>query len=274
MWNVISRVSTGGQDSSLKCSVILTTHSMEEAEALCTRIGVMVNGGLKCLGSSQHLKEKFGNGYEVNVKTILPKQREILDIAMQVAQSLSLNAIIRQLSSPTDKSPLHTADGEEESSEMPSSQYSFLEQQRISKRQCEHFCISYHKEKRLELLDDILSEDKMISLALFATWWISEDISDLLCSFLRANFSAEVKLLERSAANRFKFNLPKLAAPEKANASSPLGSIFKQLEENKASLLIEEYSVGQITLEQIFNHFASSQENPEVSAMTAGAPSH
>ena len=36
MWDVISRVST--QDA--KCSVVLTTHSMEEAEALCTRIGI------------------------------------------------------------------------------------------------------------------------------------------------------------------------------------------------------------------------------------------
>jgi ABC-type multidrug transport system ATPase subunit len=42
---------------------------MEEAEALCTRIGVIVNGGLKCLGSTQHLKERFGSGYEVQIKT-------------------------------------------------------------------------------------------------------------------------------------------------------------------------------------------------------------
>ena len=36
MWDVISRVSTVDG----KCSVVLTTHSMEEAEALCTRIGI------------------------------------------------------------------------------------------------------------------------------------------------------------------------------------------------------------------------------------------
>jgi len=34
-----------------KSSIILTTHSMEEAEALSTRIGIMVNGELRCLGS-------------------------------------------------------------------------------------------------------------------------------------------------------------------------------------------------------------------------------
>ena len=36
MWDVISQIST----REAQCSVILTTHSMEEAEALCTRIGV------------------------------------------------------------------------------------------------------------------------------------------------------------------------------------------------------------------------------------------
>ena len=37
--------------------------SMEECEALCTRLAIMVNGQYKCLGSPQHLKGKFGEGY-------------------------------------------------------------------------------------------------------------------------------------------------------------------------------------------------------------------
>jgi hypothetical protein len=36
--------------------IMLTTHSMEEADALCTRIGIMVNGELKSLGTPQELK--------------------------------------------------------------------------------------------------------------------------------------------------------------------------------------------------------------------------
>merc|ERR1719339_440816 len=47
---------------------ILTTHSMEEADALCTRVGIMVKGELRCLGSTQHLKNKFGAGYMLEVK--------------------------------------------------------------------------------------------------------------------------------------------------------------------------------------------------------------
>ena len=83
MWDVISRIST--QDA--LCSVILTTHSMEEAEALCTRIGVMVNGRLRCLGSSQHLKQRFGNGYEVNIKTKLPDNAVLSQYVQKLIQN-------------------------------------------------------------------------------------------------------------------------------------------------------------------------------------------
>lgn len=38
---------------------------MEECEALCTRLAIMVNGQFRCLGSTQHLKSKFGEGYTV-----------------------------------------------------------------------------------------------------------------------------------------------------------------------------------------------------------------
>jgi hypothetical protein len=36
---------------------------MEEADALCDRIGIMAGGQLRCLGSQLHLKSKFGDGF-------------------------------------------------------------------------------------------------------------------------------------------------------------------------------------------------------------------
>jgi ATP-binding cassette subfamily A (ABC1) protein 3 len=45
---------------------------MEECEALCTRIAIMVNGNFKCLGSTQHLKTKFGEGYTLMAKVGVP----------------------------------------------------------------------------------------------------------------------------------------------------------------------------------------------------------
>jgi len=48
--------------------VFCNVNSMEECDALCTRIAIMVNGQLKCLGSPQHLKSKFGDGYTLIAK--------------------------------------------------------------------------------------------------------------------------------------------------------------------------------------------------------------
>lgn len=49
-------------------SVILTSHSMEEVEALCTRVGIMVKGQFLCLGSVQHLKSKYLDGYTIDAQ--------------------------------------------------------------------------------------------------------------------------------------------------------------------------------------------------------------
>uniref|UniRef100_A0A8B9KL07 P-type phospholipid transporter n=1 Tax=Astyanax mexicanus TaxID=7994 RepID=A0A8B9KL07_ASTMX len=62
LWDCILSVIKEGR------SVILTSHSMEECEALCTRMAIMVNGQFKCLGSIQHLKNRFGDGYTVIVR--------------------------------------------------------------------------------------------------------------------------------------------------------------------------------------------------------------
>eukprot|EP01083_Nonionella_stella_P115453 342352_1 len=68
MWDFISQSMSGR-------SVILTTHSMEECEALCHRIGIMVKGQLRCLGTSQHLKERYGKGFQLDVNIKVDKQQ-------------------------------------------------------------------------------------------------------------------------------------------------------------------------------------------------------
>ena len=41
---------------------------MEECEALCDRLAIMVNGQFQCFGNIPHLKNKFGQGFTVLVK--------------------------------------------------------------------------------------------------------------------------------------------------------------------------------------------------------------
>uniref|UniRef100_A0A803TLI3 ATP binding cassette subfamily A member 4 n=1 Tax=Anolis carolinensis TaxID=28377 RepID=A0A803TLI3_ANOCA len=67
LWNSIVSVIRDGR------AVVLTSHSMEECEALCTRLAIMVKGTFKCLGTIQHLKYKYGDGYIVTMKMKAPK---------------------------------------------------------------------------------------------------------------------------------------------------------------------------------------------------------
>ena len=53
VWRRIQKQMTYGD-----FAVVLTSHSMEECEFLCTRLAIMAKGKLRCLGSPDHIKEK------------------------------------------------------------------------------------------------------------------------------------------------------------------------------------------------------------------------
>jgi len=60
IWTIIAR---GKKDR----AIILTTHSMDEAETLCNNLGILAHGVLRCVGSPQHLKTTHGEGYLLTV---------------------------------------------------------------------------------------------------------------------------------------------------------------------------------------------------------------
>ncbi|TGZ53371.1 phospholipid-transporting ATPase ABCA3 [Temnothorax longispinosus] len=62
LWNTLQSCQASGQ------AIILTSHSMEECEALCNRLVIMVKGELVCIGASQELKQRFGAGYDIHIK--------------------------------------------------------------------------------------------------------------------------------------------------------------------------------------------------------------
>jgi len=69
---------------------------MEEAEVLCSRIGILSKGSLRCVGDKQRLKTRFGRGYKLEISVdIANRQRAIAYVqdlvpeAKLVAQSQS-----------------------------------------------------------------------------------------------------------------------------------------------------------------------------------------
>ncbi|KAI9346576.1 hypothetical protein BDR26DRAFT_834771 [Obelidium mucronatum] len=104
IWMVVDKVRRGGD----KC-VIITTHSMDEADALCTRIGIVCDGGIKVLGSQMTLKKKFAEGlkftFRFNVKHNLSNGTS-LD-SFQKSQDARMSEISQAINSALNLSELH-----------------------------------------------------------------------------------------------------------------------------------------------------------------------
>ena len=109
MWSVVEKISQRDK----KSAVILTSHSMEEAEALSTKMGIMVRGGIfRCFGSSQHVKNKYGIGYEVEVKIAKPALEQLQNLSEDLGfdknlqQKVNLNRAVTQCREKTQTDPL------------------------------------------------------------------------------------------------------------------------------------------------------------------------
>lgn len=74
MWDIIER------EKQLR-AVVLTTHSMEEADILGDKVAIMAKGNFRALGSSLHLKQKFGAGYQVHPFPCFPQLAKQLCIS-------------------------------------------------------------------------------------------------------------------------------------------------------------------------------------------------
>ncbi|KAJ3064546.1 ATP-binding cassette sub- A member 1 [Podochytrium sp. JEL0797] len=79
--------------------IILTTHSMEEADVLGDRIAIMAHGQLVAIGNSISLKNKFGAGYRISVITSNPeamKQKVTASVPNAHLEDDSAGALIYQ----------------------------------------------------------------------------------------------------------------------------------------------------------------------------------
>ena len=110
-----------------------------------------------------------------------------------------------------------------------------------------------------------------IQLVAFLEWWLLEDVFEKLGRCLQEEF-AVCNMLERSTLSSCRYQVGgerrKKDGGEGENGRVALPDVFKFFENSKGDVGISEYSVGQTTLEQIFNNFAGSSSNPEVAALT------
>ncbi|KAF2943718.1 hypothetical protein DAI22_02g085200 [Oryza sativa Japonica Group] len=83
LWNAVK---SAKQDR----AIILTTHSMEEAEFLCDRIGIIANGSLQCIGNSKELKAKYGGSYVLTVTTATGEAEEMRRLVQSISPTMNI----------------------------------------------------------------------------------------------------------------------------------------------------------------------------------------
>ena len=78
-------------------TIIITTHSFEEAEYLGERIGIISDGELICSGTSSYLKEKYSCGYTINIQLNIKinnfeeNRKTIIDQIKNIEPSIEYN---------------------------------------------------------------------------------------------------------------------------------------------------------------------------------------
>lgn len=218
MWSVISKVATQNKS----CSIILTTHSMEEVEALCTRIGIMVGGRLRCLGTSQHLKSRHGSGYQVEMKLSTPLPSLIQSIMDTIKAHVNADTISRKQLVEIG-TLLNNAARIKDIKEDGVGWFVFAILQR---------------------------SNNQVSIHDFATWWAGEELYQDLCNYMASTFTSCALAERQGFTLRFKVNSP----------GEPLSSLFAKLEQTRLRFSVASYTLGQTSLEMVFNNFAAQQE--------------
>ena len=221
MWSVIHKMATKGK----KSSIIMTTHSMDEAETLCKRMAIMVNGEFVCLGRANEIKNKYGYGYELNLR-IKPMTEEQQNELYYKKYNIDNKVIVRE--------------------------DNFEEILGIIKK--ENF-ISEIEDGRLgeKLLRD-MKKNNGINISALISWIFYVENAIKFIEYGRDNFSKIV--IEESMENNFLFKMKK-----NRNKNISIGYLFGLFESHKEECFITEYSMDQTSLEQIFNKFAQNQKS-------------
>lgn len=96
LWDVIKHhFKNRSTSTDISSGCILTTHYMEEAEALCDRIAIMAKGSVRCIGTPTHLRNKFGSGYRLEL-LLIDAREETRTLAIKNIMAQFSQAILKK----------------------------------------------------------------------------------------------------------------------------------------------------------------------------------
>lgn len=213
MWSIVTKICQRDK----KSAVILTTHSMEEAEALSTKMGIMIRGGVfRCFGSSQHIKNKFATGFELEIKIKKTTQEKLNELKTSLRLDGELGS---KINLQTTKTILENSDIES-----------------LVVDQIRREGVGSHL-----IIEAELNEGEVRTSALMQFIYTQSNGFQFIKTLAR--FFDQVELLEQ-CGDFFKIRIPR--------EDKTMGFLFGLIERYKDDMNIQEYSVAQTSLEQIF----------------------
>lgn len=218
MWQVIQKICKKNQNT----AVMLTTHSMEEAENLCNYMAIMIAGNFVCFGTPLELKDEFGKGYEIQVNIPIPlpeDEKDFLSKYNEAPESKLNRDQTLELLKKTDKADL-----------------------------VKHFC----KEGVAAHIEAEFSRGRQIRAGVVANFILIEDVVKKIVEDLVKEYG-EVKIPEH-IGNFIKFRV------EKKHDYHTIGHLFGKMQDIIEKYKITQYSASQTSLAQIFQTFARQAE--------------
>ena len=205
----------------------MTTHSMEEAETLCKRIAIMVDGQFKCLATSDEIKEKYGYGYEINLQINNPNYEELLKKYNIDEKDKEEQINLENINIFLEKYNLNHFNQE-------------LKKDRLGGKIIEEIDFGGYV-----YLSRIISWIYFLENALKMIQIILKDFPEIHCSDY--------------GENNFVFKIKR----KRNEDEKSIGYLFGIIEENSNKFNIQKYFLQLTSLEQIFNKFAKETERPD-----------
>jgi ATP-binding cassette, subfamily A (ABC1), member 3 len=199
----------------------------------------MANGRLRCVGSAQHLKDKFGQGFQLELKTKLVDKTDVDYIRNKIslAKSMGVNLDVDEESNDIGESSvfkglqdLFTA----LTSVSPDGHLVSL----VNESNPSGYTIYKNATNGVATLDEIAS---------FVT---NEMRVRNVETFIEATYTHSIVRERQDTKVRYEVNAKDIR----------ISQLFATIEENKDRLWLADYGISQTSLEQVFNMHAAEAE--------------
>ncbi|KPI87456.1 ABC1 transporter-like protein [Leptomonas seymouri] len=249
MWRALDRVSR-------KCSVVLTTHHLEEVEALADCVGIMVDGSLRCFGDLPHLKHKYArSAYELTLCVSATARKRAVERREKAGQQSTETATASSRRCSGSAALPNSAGGSNGTANT-----SFLRNR--------HGSFAYAGTDRIDTTDDIfqfmlrhfpsaLLVDAFNNERFVYTLPATRDVVDAM-QRLQSQQQRRGSISFCNKSGTFGF-----ASSVHSSLHNPivrLSDVFEKLRSAQDVLGITEYSVSQVSLEQVFLRVCGTTE--------------